>query len=667
MSSKSKLLKNFPRYAVGLIWLIVVILFYAYTHKPFSPDQLIGLIKAFWQTLIVLTVLSISGGLGILLIGSEDSKSLSLAAIQAALGLGIISVVTLVLGTTIGLTSWVLVIFLVISGFALRKSILSWWKFWGTARTHWKEMGRFEKGVTVFSLFILLCNFFIALAPPLRFDSLSYHLSLPFRYIQLGKIEYLPGNVFWGMPQNTETLYTLVMRLGGIEAATLLEWTMGVLAIVSLYDHTKNRISPRAAWCAVACLLAGETISSSLAWGYVEWPSALYAIAMFVTLDNLNQSEDLKGIVLAGIFAGLSLATKYTAGIVLIAGLGIILIKFPRYGLKAVIKNAFWFGFVAALTMLPWLLKNALATFNPFYPFFFPSGAMDKIRLDFYQKAPATIDWLKTITLPWQITIWGVEGKAGYSSSIGPLLLGLSPLAWIHLKVRPDAAKSTIQNAFIFVLIGLASWVIASNLAGLLHQTRLYFTMFPAWAILAGAGFDSLSRQTSMGVRFGRVGGMLILLILGFNAFKTYSEFNTKNPISTLLGSQTREAYLRSNLGAYAFTMEKINELPPSSKVIMLWEARDFYCLPRCDGDEVIDRWYHDARILKNPDVIITEWKSKGYTHLLYYRAGANFVRLENTDDDPDYHWEVLDTLLASLPEINTFGESYSLYLLEGP
>jgi len=667
MNSNSRPLKIFLYCTIGLIWLIVVILFYAYTHKPFAPDQIIGLLKALWQTLIVLLILSISGGLGFLLIGSDDNISLSCAAIQAALGLGIISAVTLVLASIIGLIPWALAIFLMISSLVLRKSILSWWKLWGAVRTQWIEAGRFEKAVTVFSLLILLLNFFIALAPPLRFDSLSYHLSLPLRYIQIGKIDYLPDNVFWGMPQNTETLYTLVMRLGGIEAATLLEWTMGVFAIVALYDHTKNRLSPRAASCAVACLLAGETISSSLAWGYVEWPSALYAIAMFVTLDNVNLGEDRDGVVLAGIFAGLSLATKYTAGIVLLAGLGIILFKFPRYGLKAVIMNAFWFVFFATLTMLPWLLKNVLATSNPFYPFFFPSGAMNKIRLDFYQKAPAAVDWLKAITLPWQISIWGVEGKVGYSSSIGPLLLGLSPLAWIHLKNRPDAAKSTIQNASIFVLIGFGSWIIASSLAGLLHQTRLYFAMFPAWAILAGAGFDTLSKQTSMGIRFGRVGGVLVLLILGFNVFKTYSDFNTKNPIGILLGSQTRETYLRSNLGAYAHAVEKINELPPDSRVLMLWEARDFYCLPRCDGDEVIDRWYHDAHILKNPDAIITKWKSRGYTHLLYYRAGADFVRLDNTDNDPVFHWQILDTLLASLPEIGAIGDSYSLYQLDVP
>jgi hypothetical protein len=292
---------------------------------------------------------------------------------------------------------------------------------------------------------------------------------------------------------------------------------------------------------------------------------------------------------------------------------------------------------------------------------------MNEIRLDFYQKAPAVIDWLKAMTLPWQVTVWGVEGKAGYSSSIGPLLLGLSPLAWLNLKGRTAFAKSTIQNATTFALIGFACWIIASSLAGLLHQTRLYFTMFPAWAILAGAGFDTISKQSLMNIRFGRISGALVLLILSFNVFKTYNDFNTRNPIGVIFGSQTRASYLRSNLGAYAHTIEEINALPTDSRVLMLWEARDFYCLPKCDGDEVIDRWYHDVRALENVPTITADWRSKGYTHLLFYRAGAEFVRLDNADNDPDFHWELLDTLLASLPEVSTIGKSYSLYQLDAP
>jgi hypothetical protein len=667
MNPKSTPWKTVLYCTLGMIWLLVVILFYAYTHKPFSPDQVIGLLKVFWQIIIVLIVLLISGGLGFLLLGNEDGAPLSQASIQAALGLGIISLLTLLLATLIGLSSWLLGISLVIGGFTLRKNIVLWWSQWDSVRKQWTESGRFEKTIAVFSIIILLCNFLIALAPPLRFDALSYHLSLPVRYMQSGKIAYLPDNVFWGMPENTEILYTLVGSLAGIEAAPLLEWMMGILAITALYGHTKKRISQRAAWVAIAALLAGETISSSLAWGYVEWPSALYATAMFITLDNTNEGPDKKQLLLAGIFAGFALATKYTAGIVLLAGLGIIFFKFRGIGHKASITNALWFGGIATLTMLPWLLKNELATSNPFYPFFFPAGAMDEIRLGFYQKAPAAVGWLKSVALPWQITVWGVEGRAGYSSSVGPLLLGLSPLAWLSMKSRLAEAKSTIQYASIFVLIGFASWAVASNLAGLLHQTRLYFAMFPAWAILAGIGFDTLSKQTFLGIRFGRISSVLILLILGFNVFKTYVDFNAKNPVAVLLGSQTRETYLRSNLGAYAYAMEKINQLPPESKILMLWEARDFYCLPRCDGDEVIDRWYHDVHELKKPETILNTWRSEGYTHLLYYRAGAEFVRLDNADNDPDFHWEVLDTLLATLPQVGEVGDSYSLYLLDAP
>lgn len=49
--------------------------------------------------------------------------------------------------------------------------------------------------------------------------------------------------------------------------------------------------------------------------------------------------------------------------------------------LGAALISLRWFSGMAIIAMLPWLIKNLLATSNPFYPVFIPSGAMELKRI----------------------------------------------------------------------------------------------------------------------------------------------------------------------------------------------------------------------------------------------------------------------------------------------
>jgi hypothetical protein len=56
-------------------------------------------------------------------------------------------------------------------------------------------------------------------------------------------------------------------------------------------------------------------------------------------------------------------------------------------------------------------------------------------------------------------------------------------------------------------------------------------------------------------------------------------------------------------------------------------------------------------------------WRDAGYTHVLFNRMGAKFIR----SDDASYQgadWVALDDLLASLGDPVDFGGAYELYSL---
>lgn len=655
--TRSKYLAGFA----GIIWVVVVMVGYAYTHKPFSPSMFMKVIIMGWQIAVAWSIVSISGGLGMIVFPKETKiNPLIQLAIQAALGSGLMGIGIFLLGSVIGFSTSYIFILVVSLGLLLRKHIWQWWLEWGELKKQIMGNRIIASGIGL----ILFLTLLSSLAPPIKFDALTYHLALPRSYLLAGKMIYIPENMFWGMPQTLEMLNTIAMALGGNEAAVVLGWIIGFLVLIGLLGYAAQRIGNPAGLVTVACILAGGSLSGSLAWGYSEWFIMLYGLGMLVCLDFWSVDGNRNLLWIAAILAGFALGIKYTAGILIIFGFIIIIVRSITQRRSTILINLLIFGFLPILVTAPWWIKNYSATGNPFYPLLFPAGNMDQFRLEYYQGGAPWGRWYEMLILPWQATIWGVEGGLGYSASIGPLFLGLSVLAWIGWRTRSVEQHHMIANAAWVTGLGFLIWVIASRTSGLLIQTRLYIAFFPAWAILAGAGFDSITKLKVGNVRFGRITMILILLSLGFNIIETSVDTIRRNVPNVLLGLITSKSYLSHNLGDYEQAMQVINELPADSKILMLWETRSLACLPNCDPDEVIDRWYDDVHSNKNPVEVSELWIAQGYTHVLVNQAGKEYIQVNDhrfTNSD----WEMLDNILDKLSPPVVIDDSYFLYILK--
>jgi len=110
--------------------------------------------------------------------------------------------------------------------------------------------------------------------------------------------------------------------------------------------------------------------------------------------------------------------------------------------------------------------------------------------------------------------------------------------------------------------------------------------------------------------------------------------------------------------------MEAITGLPDEASVLMLWEPRSLYCLPKCDPDEILDRWIHDRYLYGDPQDILDRWKSDGYSHVLLHQAGADYIRRAD-ERYTEADWEALEEVLAQLADPVDFGGAYYLYSLE--
>ncbi len=260
----------------------------------------------------------------------------------------------------------------------------------------------------------------------------------------------------------------------------------------------------------------------------------------------------------------------------------------------------------------------------------------------------------------------GVDGAHGYSVSIGPLLLGLGVIALLGWEEKKPQHKLSIVNAGVISFFGLLVWVIGNQFSGYLIQTRFYFVLFPAFAILAGFGHFQVKHYQIGQVRIKRMVNIFIIMVLAFNSFQLIAEVVDKDVLPNVFGYKSNQEYLEKNLGWYARAIDEINLLDESERVLFFYEPRGFGCIPKCDPDEILDQWkvaYHE---FNSTDKVITKWKNDGFTHILVYTKGMEFLREELDPHHPSVELDALEKLTTSLSLVANFGDWYKLYFLGG-
>jgi len=638
---------------VALLFLIVIVAVYYIPHKPFDERVFLSSFRAIKDLIFACAIITLSGGLGRRVLGKLHPNELANLVLQAAFGLGMSALILLGSGLLGLFQGWFIWSLLLIPTILIWRSVLDWLSGLSSILKEYRETTSFPRLLAIISIAILLFRLFEALAPPTHFDALVYHLSLPSEFLESGRFVFTPENPYWGMPLSSELLYTWAMALGRPQTSAVLGWCIGVLTLIGVIG-LGNNISRRAGWIAAAALLAGETISSSLGWAYADWGAAMQGVAVLIALDAWRRVDSKSILIAAGLLAGFGFGFKYTAGILIPAGLIFILCFCNR---KRFLPALLIFATSAGVILLLWLGKNFIFTSSPLYPFLGSAEWVDPLRTAFFRGTVTPWPILRIILTPLSATLMGVEGAPGFSASIGPLLLGL--ILGV-LFINKDQ-REFIMGIGLFVLVGWITWACATAFNSFLGQTRLYYAIFPAWALLAAAGFEGFANVTISNIRFERIVGVFVVLSLFFSSFANLQDILRKQPLNAVIGLEEQGVYLTRTVGAYYPAMETIQNLPAGSSVLNLWEPRGFYCRPICLADAWIDRWYLDRQRVGDEQSILLHWQEEGFTHVLLHVAGMEFIQ----ENDARYHsddWKVLESILQDLTLVEKFGDGYTLY-----
>ncbi len=652
-----------------VLWILFVLGGYYYYHKPITIEMinapaggLLDLVLAFWFA-------GLSGGLGRRFLRAETVSPLERAILQFALGSGIIGLAWFGV-SLLGLLRFPVGLPLMLAGTVIVfRDSLAWSGEFRALGKGWQETHTVEKLLVLIAAGLLFFQLQVALAPPIKWDALAYHLQLPRQYLAAGRFVFTPENPYWGHPQLVEMLYTLAMSIHRAETAAVLGWSAGLLSLVGVFGFASaqatrlERGNPGASagWVAVAAVVAGTTFRYLLGWSYTEPFAILYGLSALIAVFQGLNTHRRGWFLWACLFCGLAIGTKWTAG-VLAAGIYLVMLVFFRHS-GITLKELFlkqWLpgGAIVFSITLPWLAKNLIATGNPIFPYFIGTPWFDAARLTSANPLGEAIQWWLHLLLPVSATWTGIDSAPGFSADLGPLLLLLSAIGLWAYRRDPGVQAAALVTVPAALAMGLASLRF-----GHLMQTRLYYALLPAAALLAGLGWV-WCQQVILGVRLRRVMAAVLLLVLGLAFWQDSQWIGTITPGRVVLGTQTRQSYLENTLGYHILAMQTIAGLPGDSRILMLWEPRGFYAPLNAQADLWIDRWRTDRRELATAPAILDRWKAQGYTHLLVYQAGVELIR-PLAGESPGEDWIVLQETLQRLPPPTAIGDAYYLYDLK--
>jgi len=652
--------------SVAVAWVFAIYATYYWAHKPFSGANLV-------------IMLDIGVWLGLLLVATalgwlsrrwfDYNTPLEEIVFSAALGLGALSLLTFGLGL-VGLfyrwLFWLLFLVLAVILYPQIRAIASQLREGPILPTG----TRLNRILAIYLGFILTLAFFQSLTPPIAWDSQVYHLTGPKLYLQAHRLPVDIDIPYLGFPPLLEMLFTAGLLLKGDIVAKLIHYAYGLLTLLALFAFAKRYFNHKVAWLSMAIFYSVPSLVLISTWAYVDLGLIFYEFTAFYALMRWLEARDKRWLTLTAILCGLAMGVKYISVILPITLALIIALRVWQEGLRETVKALCFFGLLAIMVASPWYLKNFFSTGDPFYPFFFGGTYWDEFRAWWYSRAGTglafTAPW-RLLVAPLEITVLGTQGKENYDATIGPILLTVIPLLALVWKKIASEERRVVGYALLVCLIQYLFWLYGVAQSALLVQTRLLFPIFALLALLAGYTVDKLALLTRRAFSLQWFVTTVLLLTLGLNAVSSALHFISDSPLPYLTGFESRESYLTRHLGLYYTTVVHINEnLPPSAKILFLWEPRSYYCQRDCWPDALLDKFKHLTYKYHDAEGITEYLHREGVTHLLLYQTGLKHILKARFDPITPDDVAILRELESEhLEVVYDEGGAYTLYAVK--
>jgi Dolichyl-phosphate-mannose-protein mannosyltransferase len=339
-------------------------------------------------------------------------------------------------------------------------------------------------------------------------DAIAYHFLGPKVWLRDGAIRPVPEQPCTAFPAIVESSYGGLMAIGKQRSPNLFAVT-GLLALLLAAAALAERISgsPSAAWWTAALIATMPAVYRGAYGGFID---AIYAAFVLCAARVAFDARRLSDFVLAGIFCGFAMATKYT-GILAAAALVAVMVPLiwqtPGLDFKVTVRRLALAGTAALAIALPVYVRNWLVLGSPIYPptpgllRFFSVKYMSRSAVEgFYHYIRIRgLGMGRSLTafvlLPFHLT---------YHTSLfnGAGGIGLAPLGLVPFGLIAARRVRFARALAAFALLLTVAWFLTEQ------ESRFLIDVYAILAVLAAIGMPYVARREP------RVGPLLTAIVL---------------------------------------------------------------------------------------------------------------------------------------------------------
>ncbi|MEM1098555.1 MAG: hypothetical protein AAGH92_07160 [Planctomycetota bacterium] len=440
------------------------------------------------------------------------------------------------------------------------------------------------------------------------YDVLSYHLNLPRQWVEAGSLIETEHDVYGYLPSLIEVAFAQLMTLRGTDpgAAYLTHgfhasWALLTAWLVGSIVTRQTGVVAAGAMSAGALLaVPWVLITGSLAYNEAL-VLALAAAAVWLVVEQIERDGDpsvggWRVGMAVGLLVGAATLAKLTAGFMVAVPIGLMLLAQRRW------SAALTAGVIGTLVLLPYLIRNAIWTGNPVFPFateLLGMGHWTPALAERWNAGHGLADggsWsLVTLLRQWLMnTGYGAIGGwatptetqnvARFPREYGVPVLWLGvALAAILVFIKPSAPRSersASQRWIAALLLGWLGFQLFAWFALTHQQSRFLTTSVVPSVLILGAGLASVGTWTRR-VWGGVSVGLLSLLSVSLLWSQTVSGIDPE----TQARSPLPPWFLSDAFAAESHPMHPdahpVNMLPPDATVMLVADtSRLFYLRP---------------------------------------------------------------------------------------
>lgn len=673
---------------LAFLWLAGIVAAFYGVQKPIAAAITRGLIETGWT--VAVAGLLVTNGAGVAYVVLEWLWPAGLSPTErlllgAGLGLGFLGLSGLG-AEALGITAWpvLLLIQLVAALLLWRRGVSSpgsgiqrlWHDLRYIGQTVRQTAAVVQRWIPAAVVLTFGFAALLTLTPPTAFDSLLYHLTQPAWVLRDGGLRPYNVSPFWH-PGLVEGAYFWTLGLGTDRAARVLHLCWTVLAALLVWQWATHAWDEHLGWLSLLILVSMPSLPLVASWAYTDFALAFYSVATIYAVWRWRSTNDAGWLVLGGIVAGMSMGVKYTSFVVPVTA-GLLIVWWSRDAVRTALTRNLAFGLPALLVAAPWYLRNWALMENPVYPFVFGGRYWDAFRAAWYAEAGTGIGWdLQELLLLPVTTTLGLRDATFHDGRIGPLYLMLLPATlwaiWRSRRARGVPARGeagerrdAVVSIALFAGLGGLFWTLGAINSSALWQARLLFpTLFPV-AILTALGMEALQELDTPVLRLSWVARLIVAGVIALTLLEIGLFVVARNPLAVATGLESRRAYVARVQPGYAGMHTLLEQTPANARIYFLYEPRS-YGLPRTvQPDPLLDNLAHGLYRYGNVQAFATALQQEGYTHVLLYRWGVDFLSEHEPDKVPPTTLDALERLTTVLTEAAgaTADGRYELYAL---